>query len=256
MYDIPNPSPSKDFMLAFNAAGRRIQAMAKRAGMQVLWIKDVPYGPSLEHLSFFAGGQAYFIQILDSAGEAVFSGGTKEGLLRIAKEYEGFACWMPMRRADDPGRAPWAPVLPDWGLVDAASGAFVRPEELALAEPRPVTRWELHDFAIQIVRDALKRQGLAVLSWNSDPGVEPAVWFQGAAGPEWIAVGECLGPASQVPVPESLRKLAGAMQDRGFRGWWASVGFVPVLRKPGRPDGLYRGEGADIDYAGLRPLPL
>ncbi|MCR5258671.1 MAG: hypothetical protein K6E40_11010 [Desulfovibrio sp.] len=257
MHGIPNPRPSKDFVEAFKAAGRRIQAMATRIGMEVLWIRAEPYGPSLEHLSFFCGGQAYFVQMLDNSGETVFPGGTKEGLLRIAKEYEGFACWMPMRRVSEPGRAPWAPVLPNWGLIDAVSDAFVRPEELTLAEPKAVTRWELHDFAIQFVRESLEKQGRNVLSWNSDPDVEPALWFAGASGrPEWVCVGECLGPASQAPVPESLRELASAMMDRGFRGWWAPVGFAPITRKPGRPDGLYRGEGADVDFKGLRPLPL
>ena len=38
-------------------------------------------------------------------------------------------------------RAFWEPVHPGWGLVDAASGAPVRPENLALAEPRLATRW-------------------------------------------------------------------------------------------------------------------
>ena len=260
MHDIPNPRPSKDFMEAFKAAGRSLQAEADRRGMAFIWIKAVPYGPSLEHLSFFCAGQAYFVQIVDGAGRSAFPGGSKAGLLRIAREYEGFACWMPLRRASGLfglGRASWEPVHPGWGLVDAATGAPVRPEDLASAKPRLATRWELHDFAIQIVRETLEKQGLTVLSWNSDPDVEPALWFKGASGqPEWACVGECLGPASRVCAPESLLELASAMMDRGFRGWWAPVGFAPLVRKPGRPDGLYRGEGADVDFKGLLPLPL
>ncbi len=107
------------------------------------------------------------------------------------------------------------------------------------------------------MREALERKGRTVLSWNSDPDVEPALWFKGASGlPEWACVGECLGPASKAPAPRNLREIASAMAVRGYSGWWAPVGFAPLVRKPGRPDGLYRGEGADIDFKGLRPLPI
>ncbi|MBQ2515704.1 MAG: hypothetical protein II543_00405, partial [Desulfovibrio sp.] len=101
------------------------------------------------------------------------------------------------------------------------------------------------------------QQGRTVLSWNSGPDVEPALWFKGATDlPEWACVGECLGPASRVPTPENLRELASAMAARGWRGWWAPGGFAPLVRRPGRPEDLYRGEGAHIDFKGLLPLPL
>ncbi|MBQ1846253.1 MAG: hypothetical protein II132_10010, partial [Desulfovibrio sp.] len=50
-------------------AGTRLQAEAGRRGLELSWIKAVPYGPSLEHLSFFCAGQAYFVQVLDTSGE-------------------------------------------------------------------------------------------------------------------------------------------------------------------------------------------
>jgi hypothetical protein len=68
-FEILNSLPSEDFVEAFNAAGTRLQAEAGRRGLELSWIKAVPYGPSLEHLSFFCAGQAYFVQVLDTSGE-------------------------------------------------------------------------------------------------------------------------------------------------------------------------------------------
>ena len=255
IYDIPSPTLSKDYIEALKVAAEHLEFMAARVGMELLWIRADPHGPSLEHLSFFCGGQAYFVRLVDAAEKAVFPG-SKEGLLRIAKAYRGFACWMALRRLSVPGMAPWAPVLPDWDLWDIGSGGSIRPEEQALAEPLPVTSWELHDFAVQVVRETLRRHRLEITAWNSDPEVQPAIWFKGASGLEWASVGECLGTPFQVPVPESLQEHASSLTAKGFRGWWGPVGFAPLVRKPGRLDGLYRGEGANVDFRGLMPLPF
>ncbi len=258
MYDIPGSTPSRDFIEALKVAAGRIEAMAARTGMDVRWLTTVPHGLAIEHLSFFVGGQAFFLHLFEVASRAVFPcGGTAEGLLRIARDWNGFACFMPMRRGAGPDGMPWEPALSDWSMLDAVSGDAVRPETLALAEPLRVTRWELHDFAVQAVRQTLESHGLKVTAWNSDPEVQPAIWIKGPSGrPEWIEVSECLGSPFQAPVSASLREYASNMMDRGFRGWWAPVGFAPLVHKPGRPDGLYRGEGASVDYRGLMPLPF
>ena len=257
MYDIPSPPPTKEFVEALKAVAGRIEAMAARTGMEVVWLRTVPSGLSIEHLSFFCGGQAFFLHLFNAASRAVFPcGGTAEGLLRIARGWRGFACVMPLRPGAGPNGTPWEPALPDWSLLDAVSGAPVQPEELALAEPLPVTAWECHDFAVQAVRQTLVRHGVKAAAWNSDPEVQPAIWIAGPLGrPEWAAVGEALGSPFHVPVPDFLREYALNMAARGLRGWWAPVGFSPLVSKPGRPEGRCRGEGASVDYRGLMPLP-
>ena len=37
--------------------------------------------------------------------------------------------------------------------------------------------WELHDFAIQIVRGKLRKDGKELMSWTGNLAVDPAIWF-------------------------------------------------------------------------------
>ncbi len=253
-YEIPNPPLDRDFVEAFKVAGMHIQSMAKRCGVQITWLRAVPYGPSIEHLSFFCKNQVYFVQALDNSGEKIFPGGSEQGMRRIAKAWGGVACWMPLRRAAKKGLPPWQPVIPNWGLISVDDEELVDPVEMGLAEPPVATDWELHDFAVQFVREKLQEGGVDVLSWNSDPDVMPSIWISGNDGPEWVVVGECREPETDVKKPEGLREQLRQLREQGCRGWWAPVVFRALTKKPGRPELIYRGEGADADFAGLQPL--
>ena len=52
-----------------------------------------------------------------------------------------------------------------------------------------MTAWELHDFAVQVVKGQLEKEGYELMSSQGNPGVDPAIWFVGdSKGPEWIVV--------------------------------------------------------------------
>ena len=60
----------------------------------------------------------------------------------------------------------------------------------------PMTDWELHDFAVQVVRESLEREGCELMSWQGDPEVDPSIWFIGRSGhPEWVVVRAARFPA-------------------------------------------------------------
>ncbi len=248
MYEIPNPKPSKAYIEAFNAAGNHIQSMSRRHNTELRWLKAVPYGPSLENISFFYGGQAYFVQLFDAEGIETFPGGTQDGLLRIAKGYKGFACYMPMHR----GPGGWEPIYPGWGLVDAATGKPIDPLLLKTIEPVLVTDWELHDFAIQIVRDDLQKEGRTVLSWNSDPDIWPSLWFGNADSMEWIIVMEHRYPETAAVPSFDFDSAVVALRQRGYHGYYTDIGFSAHNQQVGEePLALLRGQGAIINYKGL-----
>lgn len=123
--------------------------------------------------------------------------GTDRGLARIAEGYVGHACVMPMRRvttgltnglpqANEHGfgvhvtniKREWRPAAPGWGLVDLHTGEAVHPLELPTDERIPMTDWEVYDFAVQVAREQLQKEGKKILSWNSDPEAHPALWFE------------------------------------------------------------------------------
>jgi hypothetical protein len=82
---------------------------------------------------------------------------------------------------------PWAVEVPGWGLLDARTGKMIHPSALISDERIEMTDWELNDYAVQVVRDHLQKAGRKLMSWTSDPEVEPSIWFVGDGGPEAAA---------------------------------------------------------------------
>jgi|TARA_B100000315_G_C14100982_1_gene373722 hypothetical protein len=65
----------------------------------------------------------------------------------------------------------------------------VNPVAFISGEKIEMTDWELHDFAVQVVRnyivESLNRK---LMSSQGDPQVNPSMWFVGEEGPEWVVV--------------------------------------------------------------------
>jgi hypothetical protein len=87
-------------------------------------------------------------------------------------------------------RSGWRPAVPGWGLLSVATGQSVDPIGLVTDERIEMTDWELHDFAVQIVRDTLDEQGKKLMSWQSDPSVDPSIWFVGDLSELWPILGD------------------------------------------------------------------
>ena len=52
----------------------------------------------------------------------------------------------------------WQPTEAGWGLVDPNSEKSIDPTSLVTDEKIEMTEWELHDFAVQIVRDHITQK--------------------------------------------------------------------------------------------------
>jgi hypothetical protein len=81
--------------------------------------------------------------------------------LDAAGEANAVPCLMPMQSRG----AACQPVLPGWGLKHALTGALVDPVVLVSDELIEMTDWEVHDLAIQVVRDQLRGEGKKPWSW-------------------------------------------------------------------------------------------
>ena len=51
----------------------------------------------------------------------------------------------------------------------------IDPVALLTDERIEMTDWELHDFAVQIVRGELQNDGKELMSWTGNPAVDPAI---------------------------------------------------------------------------------
>lgn len=271
MYKIESARPSRPFLECLASAGEHLEQLCNKAvrehGYFFRWLKaEPPQGPCLEHISFFLGNQVFFVRLYDVEQRHAFPG-TPSGLARIAEGYAGHACIMPMRRtiigqSDERARgrgAPdfgifvpdvqkqWQPVRPGWGLV-GLDGEVVEPPALVTNERIAVTDWELHDFAVQIVRQQLQQEGKQILSWNGDPDVHPSLWFEEGGLRAWVMVQANCFPESlpERPDPELERRIKASMPAE-FPGYFAAVGFM------GKPR-VFRSEGSMVNFRGLIAL--
>src|SRR5262249_46176878 len=151
--------PAQSFVECWKAAVAHINDKLKSADRPTLvgpfhvWYKANLQPPFLEHFSFRLGNQLFFVRLEDEV-ETMEGPGTLDGLLRMGGAGEGFACVMPMRR----GWGGWRPVIPNWAIRDARTGAVVDPPALVTDEPVEMTDWEIHDLGVQFVRDILASQ--------------------------------------------------------------------------------------------------
>ena len=252
MYDIETETASQEFARCWKAAGLHIQRLAQG---NVPWLKANLHPPFLEHLSFRMGNQLFFVRLEDVEGSLRVPG-SREGVLAIAQGCKGRACLMPMRcRGTE-----WVADGQGWGLTDLQTGEALDPVALIGGELVEMTEWELQDFAVQVVKDHLAKQGRTLMSWQGNPSVDPSIWFVGDNGPEWVVVRAARYPKTSVEPPANWRAIAERCTGLGKFGHFASVGvanaddtFDPTGAVPAMP--LWRGHGIFVRFVGLVPRP-
>jgi hypothetical protein len=251
MYEIEMHAPNEQFSRCWNTAARHLQSQVQDG---LNWLKCTLAPPFLEHLSFRLGNQLYFVRIEATNVELVVPG-SRNGLMAVAEGCNGHACIMPMTLE----RSGWTPVAPGWGLLSLQSGKSVDPLDLITDELIEMTDWELHDFAVQVVRDHLKAEGKEIGSTCGNPQIDPAIWFMGDNGPEWVVVRAVRFPEAQASVPGNISGIIQNCKPHGTAGHFASVSFAnakePFSEESVKhPMPLWRGHGMYVNFAGLEPL--
>jgi hypothetical protein len=253
-YEIPTCDVSDDFAICWRAAGKHLEACGidgkVTAGVQANgWLRAILKSPFLEHLSFRLGNQLFFVRIEDANGLLDIPGNI-QGLLRVADKCKGHACLMPMRKHSD-GR--WIPSLPGWGLQDAFDHRSVCPPQLVTTQKIEITEWELQDLAVQVVRKQIEREGRALISWQSDPDIDPSIWFVGGEGVEWVMVRGARYPQRDAALPTHWRDVVDGCAKVSKRGNFASASFA-CMETIDHGDQLYRGDPCVCNYSGMTPL--
>ena len=250
MFEIEMQEMSKEFFPIWRAAGKHLNAQVD-GGIQG-WLRAHPYPPVLEHLSFRLGNQLFFVRVEDVDGR-IEGPGSRRGLLTVARGTNGHACVLPMRKAML--RSSWLADRPGWGLLDAHIGQAVDPHSLVTDEPIEMTDWELHDMAVQVVREHLERQGFELMSWQGNPEVDPSVWFIGKSGrPEWVVVRAYLFPEVEPGRPANWYDIAKGCSHLSTTGHFAPVGicgadqWLDTDRSVPRP---CRGHRLHVAFKGL-----
>ena len=255
MYDIEMEVVSREFTECWQAAGRHLQSRMQGANLN--WLKADLIPPFLEHLSFRIGNQLFYVRVVD-ADDRVQGPGNRNGFRTIADGCKGHACIMPMRKVG----GEWQPDAIGWGLVDPATGTLIDPAILVTDAKVEMTDWELHDFAVQIVKDHITQKlGYELMSSQGNPAVDPSIWFVGDQGPEWVVVREVRYPDLEATMPSNIKEIADSCVRLSRTGHFASVGcannedaFDPSGQIPALP--LWRGHGIFVRFQGLAPAAI
>jgi len=157
-----------------------------------------------------------------------------------------------------PSRGAFEPVNVGWGLVDAITGLTVDPAAMVSDSLIEISDWELQDFAIQVVRTRLEKDGGKPVTWQSSPDIDPSIWFDDGTDPCWAIVRAVRYPKLQADRPPNLEDIKAFCANRSNRGFFASVSaanahdsFDPTGSNAMR---LYRGHGLAVRFQGLEPL--
>jgi hypothetical protein len=150
----------------------------------------------------------------------------------------------------------WVAALPGWGLLDIATAEPVDPVALVTDEKIEMTPWEIQDMAVQVVRGYLDEKGFQLMSWQSNPGVNPSIWFVGQSQkPEWVVVRPARFPTLRAERPGNWAEIAASCTHLGTTGHFASVeiasGSQPRQSADETPLPLWRGHALNVEFAGL-----
>lgn len=266
MYKIDPPDVSEDFANCYETAGHHLQsrllACESRGEGWWGWIKANLNSPSLEHFSFRVGNQLFFVRVID-VDEKIAIPGNPDGYKIIAKKCNGHACLLPMRNVSPSLGSKiveWKAEGQGWGLVNPDTREPVDPLALVSTEKIEMTDWEVHDFAVQVVRDYVtEKLGHELMVFQGDPNVNPSIWFVGDDGPEWVVVRFARYPEEEAAPPDNLANIIADCSKLGKRGHFASVCFAnaedpfdPINKNSALP--LWRGHPSHTKFDGIHLL--
>lgn len=269
-YEIERAEPSPQFLSARSVAGCMLEEQFKKCGGKVeapkdfRWVKAELTWPSFDHLTFAYGNQVFSV-LVDAVegGRSGISRQSMDRLLAVTGENHLVPCIFPVRTET------MTPTAAGWNLFDAVERTPVDPEVFDMSKPIVMSEWELRNFAIQIVRNAITEDGASeILSFTDVLGVNPQLWFQDGRGNRaWVIVRHC----PQISGSE-WEEYAGLEKSNPqlvpYDGYFAAVALassaavlydlegrlIPLLQRFTGEAPLYRGDGFHIKFDGLQRI--
>ena len=273
-YLIDRPEPSKIFLRARHMAGVQLQEQFAFYNQKNVnsnyngfkWIKAELTYPSFDNLTFSYKNSIFSVVIeLIIENESSFTKQQKDRLLKACDENNLIPCIFKLkfkekafhsfdRLLDDNSQLDYELTVLEkgWNLNDARTNLKIDPINLACNERTRMSKWELSNFAIQIVKNDIQKEGNQILSFCDLPEVNPQIWFKNKKGEmSWVIVKHIKNESDL-----EYRKWIGlenkSLQLKPYDGYFASVQFYSMNTKSTTE--LFRGDGMSVNYKGLERI--
>lgn len=270
-YEIDRSNPSPQFLEARNRAGLALQEQFKTLGGKLelpkdyRWIKAELTWPSFDDLTFGYRNQVFSVLVEPLRnGESLLSPKAIERCKEAARDNHLVPCVFPIEIDS------LRPASTGWNLFHLETREPVIPEDIASDKKIPMSKWEMRNFAIQIVISHLEGEeiGARVLSFTDVLGIDPQVWFETQVGTRnWVVVRNF----AQVHGNEwenyvGLEKSNPPL--RAYNGHFAAVAIasaeavlydlegnpIPLSERFTGSSPIFRGDSFYVNFGGLKRI--
>lgn len=269
-YQIDPNEPSQAFLRARNTAGVCLQNQFKKFGGRVepqhdyRWIKADLTWPSFDHITFAYRNQVFSV-LVDLVHERRSSLTSQEikRCVDACAEHNLVPCVFPVDARS------FTPLNDDWNLIHLENRTPLLPEDYIDDVKVEMSEWELRNFAIQIVRDHIKKsiKG-SVLSYCDVIGIDPQIWFEDQQeNRSWVIVrnyAQLTGGEGKefTGIERSNSQLApydgyfGAISVVSSEPFTVDLDakLVPLSKQFDGSSPIYRGDGFYINFKGLERI--
>jgi hypothetical protein len=273
-YEIDRPVPSELFLKARQIAGCQLQEQFRKLNTGIpdvsynsfKWIKSELTYPSFDPITF-AYKNAVFSVIIELIDEDQTSM-TKNQIERLVKATEKnniipcvFRLKMKRKQRKSFHRLinteysprsqdlEMIPIKNEWNLCHIRTGIEVIPENIGNEVEIKMSDWELQNFAIQIARNGLEKEGISVLSFCDLLEVNPQIWFRDKQGNICWSIVKHITEKPEEKFQEWVGFENANPKLKDFDGFFATVQFNST-----RHNGLIRGDCMNFKYSGLKRI--
>ena len=102
-----------------------------------------------------------------------------------------------------------------------------------------------------MVRAQLEADGYQIMSWQSNPQVDPSIWFVGdTQGPEWVVVRAGRAMEGELRRPANWEGIAASCAHLSLGGHFAPV-MLESADEASVSGAILRGHRVDVQYEGF-----
>ena len=273
-YLIDRPEPSEIFLRARHIAGSQLQDQFNVNNQKIVnssydgfkWIKTELTYPSFDNLTFAYKNCIFsvVVELINKKGSS-FTKQQKDRLLKACEENNLVPCTfrLNLREKVDNflGRLMGnkhqldnvlTPIEQGWNLYDVRTNEKIDPLNVASNDKTRMSKWELNNFAIQIVRNEIEKEGNEILSFCDLPEVNPQIWFKNSKGETGWVIVKHIKNESDLDFREWVGLEDRSPQLKPFDGYFASVQFCSLNTKS--TSELFRGDCMNVNYKGIERI--